>query len=49
MPRKPPKISTADLDTIIKGKCGEVPALIEWAKGERDRRKKAGDAKKKEK
>jgi len=42
VPRKPPKLSTTDLDTIIDGKCGDVPALVEWAEDEKKRRKRAG-------
>lgn len=42
MPRKPPKLSVEDLQTIIDGHCGNVPRLIEWAKDEMERRRVAG-------
>jgi len=42
MPRKPPKLSTDDLHTIIDGKCGDVTALEQWAIDELKRRERAG-------
>jgi hypothetical protein len=40
MPRKPPLLSTEDLRAIIAADW--MPSLTEWAKGELQRRERAG-------